>query len=206
MAQEQPSAVITGDLVGSTRKSRTAIEQAMAALAEFADAARHWVGAPLCLTRSRGDGWQVRLARPELALRTALAIRARVKALPSGLDTRAAFALGDTAPPAGADLNRETGPVYVASGRALDHLPDGTHLVYAGTGPLAAATLLAGHLADGWTRAQSAALQYALAPNKPADREIAALLGISQQAVSKNLAAAGFHAIVAALAEIEADP
>jgi hypothetical protein len=64
---------------------------------------------------------------------------------------------------------------------------------------------LADHIAQGWTPAQSRAVDPLLAPDKPTHAEVARQLGISRQAVEKALNGAGFGAIEASLNLVEAD-
>lgn len=74
-------AVLTGgDIIGSTQMAPPAdLERAFDALSACAETQAEWHGEDLHFTRQRGDGWQVRLARPELALRSALAFRAALR-------------------------------------------------------------------------------------------------------------------------------
>ncbi len=207
MEQVNLAAVLTGDLVGSTQKTPDQAERAISALSRTAARVGYWHGASPAFSWSRGDGWQVWLNRPHLALRTALIFRAAVRSLPDKIDTRIAVAIGMVTSPATPDLNAETGTPYITSGRALEQMePHRTLRVVGAGGALAAAAVLADHTASGWTIAQASAMDIALDTNKPVDREIAKTLEISQQAANKRLASAGFHAINQALDLIENDP
>ena len=88
------AAILTGDLVGSTEKPVRALERAMDALAEAARGISAWTGADTRFTRYRGDGWQMHVALPGLALRAALTAFARLRAADAGLATRAAIGIG----------------------------------------------------------------------------------------------------------------
>ena len=199
-----PIAVLTGDLIGSTALARDDVERAFVALSEAAEAIGGWQRTPARFTRSRGDGWQLYLARPELALRAALTLRAALAAAGRTVETRIAMATGPGAPEPPEDLNEATGPAFTASGRALDALAGGATMAHASGGALGAAVRLADHISRGWTEAQGRALLHMLPPDPPTRAEVGDRLGISRQAVDQALAAAGFPAIEAALGLIEA--
>ena len=198
------SAVITGDFVASGTRAPGALDAAMRALGQAADAMATWAGGPLHFTRNRGDGWQVCLAAPRHDLRATLVMRAVLRRDAPGWETRAALARGSVTLGAG-DLNSAAGPAFVASGRALDGLARPALWAHADGGALAAATRLADHLSQGWTRAQARALAPMLVPDPPTHATVAEALGISRQAVSQALDAAGFDAIATALALIETE-
>ena len=75
----QHIAVLTGDLVHSTELGPKGIEAAFGALQRCAEDQENWYGKPLHFTRHRGDGWQVALAKPEYALRSALTVPSPVR-------------------------------------------------------------------------------------------------------------------------------
>ncbi|MEM9344537.1 MAG: MarR family transcriptional regulator [Pseudomonadota bacterium] len=183
-------AVLTGDLIGSTELSADQISTAFTAIEAAAP-----------ISRNRGDGWQLLLTQPATALRTALRIRAALRR--HDLTTRIAIASGVSTAPIPKDLNEATGPVFVASGRALDAMSKGTTLAHAAGGALAATTRLADHISTGWTQPQAAAMHLALSPDAPTRAEIGAALGKSRQAVDQALAAAGYPALSDALRLIE---
>ncbi|MYM55751.1 MarR family transcriptional regulator [Rhodobacteraceae bacterium GS-10] len=200
-------AVLTGDLVGSTSLSPAQVAQAFDALADCAAMQADWHGALLHFTRQRGDGWQVALARPALALRSALAFRAALRSEGSEFDSYISIAEGEVAGKLGSDLNAETTDVFVASGDGLDMLKllsKSERMFYGDGGPLNAATVLADHISQGWTPAQAAAILPFLAPDaEPSYTEVAKALGKSRQAVTKALDAAGYPALQRALHSIE---
>jgi len=198
-------AVLTGDLIGSTTLARGDVERAFSALTEAAKAIGGWQGSPTRFSRSRGDGWQLYLARAELALRAALVLRAALAAAGKPAETRIAIASGPGGAEPPEDLNAATGPAFVASGRALDALSGGATMAHASGGALGAAVRLVDHLSRGWTEAQGRALLHMLPPDPPTRAEVGERLGVSRQAVDQALAAAGFPAIEAALGLIEAE-
>ena len=198
-------AVLTGDLVRSTDLAQKRLDVAMQSLADSAEAASDWHGSSLMFSRNRGDGWQVCLARPSLALRTALYMRAALRTGGKDLSTRISIAIGVGDPGPTGDLNSASGPVFVESGRALDAIQTPMMMSFAGGGALAAAVRLADHVSQGWTTAQARAIYPMLAPVSVARREVAEALGISRQAVDQALEAAAYPALSDALDLIEAD-
>jgi hypothetical protein len=196
-------AVLTGDLIASQRLEPGRLDAALAALANAAADISRWAGcAGARFGRFRGDGWQLALPRPALALRAALSLRAALRAEGKALATRIAIATGPGSPP-GPDINAETGPVYVASGRALDALRPPATMILAERGALGAAMRLADHVSAGWTQAQARAIRLALPPGSRTQAAIAAELGISRQAARQALVGAGLPALADALALIE---
>lgn len=198
------AAVLTGDLVASTSLTSTVLSTALKSLQEMSNGISGWpqIGHGTYFTRSRGDGWQIVLDRPELALRAALYLQSGLISRHDGLQSRIAIATGDVILPQGGDLNAASGPVFTASGRALDALDD-TLLIHAAGGALGAAVRLADHLAQGWTVAQARATHAMLALPRPTHTQVAARAGVTRQAIDKALRSAGFPALDAALALIE---
>lgn len=90
-------AVLTGDLVGSSRLTPASLEGARDAFATAATEIETWraklVGAPADFFR--GDSWQMLLTQPGFALRAALYIRASLKAGDPEWDTRIAIGYGE---------------------------------------------------------------------------------------------------------------
>lgn len=198
-------AVLTGDIVGSTALPLAEQEALMEALAAAAGVMAAWHGRPLLFTRQRGDGWQVMLARPALALRSALAFQSAVRQRGKGLATRISIATGSGDAGPGPDLNSATGPAFVASGRGLDAMAPPEQIRHAAGGALGAAVRLADHIAQGWTAAQARALHPMLDPlTPPRHADIARALGITHQAVTQALERAGHAPLAAALQMIEA--
>ncbi|WP_432449731.1 MarR family transcriptional regulator [Aliiroseovarius marinus] len=201
-------AVLTGDIIGSTQLSPEDLERAFEALSISAEVQADWHGESLHFTRQRGDGWQVRLARPELALRTTLAFRAALRSEGKQFSTFMAVAEGDATPiTPGADLNTAAETVFVESGRLLDWLKDQEkpiQIAHDQGGATGAALILADHISQGWTPAQAAAIRPLLIPDRKLYyTDVADFLGKSRQAVTKALDGAGFHSIWMALIAFE---
>ena len=196
-------AVLTGDLIDSRALPPAALQQSFDVLQATAGDIATWQSAPTLFTRYRGDGWQLILTKPKLALRASFQILAAVQSLGAGHATRIAVAEGEGrfTPP---DLADATGDAFVTSGQGLDKMEHNIRLFHPKGGEKAALFRLAGHIAEGWTVAQSRALALSLAPDRQPHAETAKLLQISRQAVEKSLAAAGFRAIEDALTSYEA--
>ena len=208
MADTRTIAVMTGDLVGSTALGTERISRAFAALEDSATRQEQWHGAPLRFTRHRGDGWQVVLARPEMALRSALTFRAALKAADAGFDCYLAIAQGPAPTHLSDDLNDQSEDVFVRSGQALDAIKSmnsGQRMTNGGSGAQDAAAILADLVSQGWTQAQAAAMNLALDPDGAIFTEIGRELGKSRQAVTKAALSAGFPHIPTALKALESE-
>ncbi|SLN23066.1 hypothetical protein PSA7680_00947 [Pseudoruegeria aquimaris] len=201
-----PIAVLTGDLIRSTDHPPNVVDAAMGVLSEAAQSVAGWQGSPTRFTRARGDGWQMVLMRPALALRASLCLRAALRAADLGLSTRISAGIGDGTLPASGDLAAAAGPAFIASGRGLEAFARRQALGLSGAvQPGAqAAFLLADALARGWTAAQARVLTAALAPEAPTQDELAHALGQTQQNVQKTLRAVHADSLLAALEAFEA--
>ena len=197
-------AVLSGDLIASTTLPPAALRAAHDSLRSAAENIAKWptVASPTCFTINRGDGWQIILAQPAYALRASLYIQAVLMRDNNGLQTKVAIATGTASLPKSGDLNTASGPAFVASGHALDTLKS-AQMVHADGGAIAAATHLAGHIAQGWTQAQCRTLALMLPPDSGPRSDAAYRLGISRQAVDQSLTAATYPPLTAALAMIE---
>lgn len=148
-----------------------------------------WTGAEIGLTRFRGDGWQILMTdEPELALRAALLLMARLRSRNSGLATRIAIGQGPIDFAGTQNLSDARGAAFTHSGRALDALAKGEVLVVAGPpfSPLHSTILnLVGAIVSRWTPEQAEAISFYIHPDRAHTLEtIANRLGISVQAVS----------------------
>lgn len=200
-------AILTGDFVKSRQAGREVLERAFDVLGTGAETLARWHGEPLRPTRFRGDGWQASLARPALALRSALFLQASLRAADLGIAMRLAIGVGPVESLGRADLSDANGAAFHASGQALEAMPRGRRLAL--SAPEAprlsgAVTALLDAIAQGWTAAQGEALMRALAPDAPVQTTIAEELGIRQQSVADRLDAAAFWAVLEALEEVEA--
>lgn len=196
------AAVLTGDLIGSTKVEPAALERAIDLLAETARELTGW--APPSpdprFTRYRGDGWQMVVAEPGLALRAVLMLSASLRAADLGLATRAAIGIGAVESLGTASLADARGVAFEASGRGLDHMARTRRLAIEGEGVTALHRIVVDLLderTERWTRQQAEAMHLALPlrQDEPTLAEIAAQLGISAQAVNYRLSGAGAPAI-----------
>jgi len=113
--------VLTGDLVASSRMTPAELEASIFALdASAADMTRTWGSGGARFTRFRGDGWQCLAPPPARALRTALVLQARLRALGPGRATRISVGIGPGSVPAEGGLSAAFGPAFEVSGRGLD--------------------------------------------------------------------------------------
>lgn len=199
-------AVLTGDIMGSTKVPRAVLEATFGTLEAAAAGAAIWCGGPLRLTRHRGDGWQALIHDPSRALRAALILIAALRA-DGRLPTRIAVGLGAVDVPGERDLSDADGPAFHAAGRALDAMPRGRRLILAADGvpDLAPALVVfCDVVSAGWSVAQAAAMRLGLAPDAPTQARIGEGFGITQQAVADRLDGAYFSGFEAATAAFEA--
>jgi hypothetical protein len=203
-------AVLTGDLIGSTRAEPAALERAIDLLADTARELTGWEppSPDPRFTRFRGDGWQMVVAEPGLALRAVLLLTAALRAADHGLATRAAIGIGRVDSLGTADLSDAHGAAFETSGHALDRMPRTRRLTIDGEGVTTLHRIVVDLLderSSRWSREQAEAMALHLAPDNPTLTDIAPRLGITPQAVNYRLAGAGGTAIRHALRDWEAD-
>lgn len=203
MKKQAKLAVITGDLVSSTALAEKDMSARMATVERAAAELADW-GSPTYFTRQSGDGWQMVIRPPELALRAALFIRSHLMRDGAARVTRMYIAAGN-AELHSENLNDATDPVFVASGRGLKSLPKRALMGHADKGALGATTRLLDHISQNWTPAQAKLMSDALLPQNLSQKEIAKRHDISQQSVQQSLSAAGFPAVEDALRFLEAN-
>ncbi len=174
------AAVLTGDLIGSTKAAPSALEQAMDLLAEAAAEVTDWTQRPsrpdARFTRFRGDGWQMLVAEPGLALRAALVLAARLRAADLDLATRTAIGIGGIDSLGKSSLAEARGSAFEASGRTLDHMGRTHRLAIDGDGITSFHRIildLLDQLATHWTRQQAEATALYLQPDNPTLEQIA---------------------------------
>ncbi len=203
-------AVLTGDIVRSTRLGGDALDAAMTHLRGAAEALAGWPGArPVRFTRFRGDGWQCLAPAPHLALRAALVLRAGLRALDADTDSRVAIGIGAGRLPQGTGLAAASGAAFEVSGRGLDAMPRGRRIAIDWADPPPDAALidalcgLADEISRRWTPPQAEVLTGTLSPGTTPQRALAERHGISQQAIAKRLSAGGDAALHRALGALE---
>jgi hypothetical protein len=178
-------AVLTGDIIGSSKLGPEGLDAAMSLLRRLAEEFEEThpesvVGQPEVF---RGDSWQLVLQRPALALTAAVFIRAGFKA--GDFDTRVGIGLGTVERLNTERISQSVGPAFVRSGQALDQLgkdqtlalPRFDEAAPAGSAHTALGMLEAGvglldALVVRWTQRESVAVY-------------GALRGLSQEAISE---------------------
>ncbi len=169
-SEKKQYAVITGDIVKSSRLSVSHRRWLGAELKRASTAARRVFGkiVPLPLDQFRGDGWQILVTDPGRSLRVGLFLRAWLMAeAPDSfhIDTRLAIGVGSISIMPGRRVSRGDGEAFQRSGRALDRLREPRRLALVWPemiGPAAETlTVLApvlDALVQGWTPVQARAL------------------------------------------------
>lgn len=199
--------VLTGDLVGSSAAGSDDVDDAMQALQDGVTRMAAWpVGMHPRFTRSRGDGWQVRVENPVFGLRAAVFLTAWLRASGSGLAARIAVRQGMVDHRGTESLPDTAGTALAASAQALDQMRKAQRIAISGDGmgPLHrgyGALLTA--LVRRWSQQQAEAMVLALPPDQPTLAEIARHLAISPQAVNYRLASASGTEVRAALRDWE---
>ncbi len=188
-------AVLTGDIVKSSQLPQGGLDRIFANLGDVADRIGAWQGSSVHFTRNRGDGWQMAVA-PAFALRAVFAARAAVRMADKRFDTRVALALGEGTVP-GETLADAAGPVFTASGQALENMPRKRDMVMAGdAGMHAVALRLSEEIIKRWTEAQAEVAVRALAPDTPTQAALAEVLNVTKQTVQGHMDAAGIDALI----------
>lgn len=205
-------AVLTGDVVGSSRLDVSGRRKMNYAIHRAAEGVREVFGeaVPLEVDIYRGDGWQLMLSTPSGSLRAGLLYRTtfRVFMEMDGIDTRVAIGLGsvDLLP----DLNVSSGdgPAFRASGASLEDMPRGRRMRFAWPDidkrglaeALDVIVQLVDELAIHWTGKQAKAVAGAL--KGWTQNRVARQWGerqITQQAVAQHLDRASWSAVERAL-------
>lgn len=213
MAVPSLYAVLTGDLIRSTTLSADTLADARGVAADAAAYSQKALALhPLAaLEFFRGDAWQLLLGDPTHALRTALVIRAQLRAA-ADVDTRISIGLGTVDNIDHQRISLSTGEAFLLSGRKLDRmttyfdltgdLPDRFALVR----PWFTLTLqLCGGLARSWTRRQAEVVAHALLMTDATHEAIGQALTppIRKQSVTDILEAANWRLLSEALTVFE---
>lgn len=183
-------AVLTGDLILSTRSTPAQVDDTMAliekAAQRFSDKAR--------FHRYRGDGWQVYVGPAGQGLGAMVYLAAQLCA-DEGLSSRMALGIGDAHGFDQGSLGTAGGMAFVRSGRALDAMADGQWLALAGEGVDPLHHALMAYIdaqVRGWSPQQAEAVAWSLTPDLDLPQQaLAATIGISRQAFAARLNAAG---------------
>lgn len=201
-------AVLTGDIVKSTKLTARELSDTRERVLAAIDEASRWadgliIGKPEFF---RGDSWQVLVGDPRYFLRIAIFVRAYLRRSNKEWDTRIAIGLGTVDQVEPDRISLSSGSAFVGSGRQLDamsgslgfavgHMFEDTKNL-GWIGPLAA---LCSASVNHWSERQATMMCHMLPLASPTQTDLAAELEISKQAVSKALQTADFDALMAAL-------
>jgi len=207
-------AVLTGDLVKSSRLSAPELKQAMQTLR---DAAKRFQAAfPDSILGEldvySGDGWQMLMPDWRRSLRAAVFLRATIKGEKNlKLDSRVAIAWGkvDQSSINPSRISESTGEAFTESGRALAGMDSGAHMSLhakanmgiADTGILSASVALLDNIVHRWKPAQARAVSLSLLGHT--QEQVAANLGVSQPTVHQAIQGCGWHGISDLLTTVE---
>lgn len=209
-----PIAVLTGDLIGSTRLSRSELLDAHSTLSKAVEQmGESWPSfGPVTFSTFRGDSWQLVTRDTTSALRAALYIRARLKSLADIVtDTRVAIGIATTPLYSTEEQTVSTGEAFILSGHALDAMkketlsiaiPDGQSQ---GARWLEAMVYACGELTSGWTKRQADINAVALLQKSLTQAELANALSppVKQQTIADSFAGSRWHIVDSALAAFE---
>ena len=200
------AAVLTGDLIGSTKLGAARVDVAMDILATAAGTIGAWAGTDCAFTRFRGDGWQICLSDPKWVLRATLLMVASLRGSGVGLATRVAIGIGTVDRISSTNLADAAGQAFVLSGQGLDRMARTKRLAIAGEPDeiwAKAVIDMAEWISTGWTREQAQAVIPALGLMPWAREQEARAMGITRQAFEARLKGSGIDAMTAALAAFE---
>jgi hypothetical protein len=213
MTQFKYYAVLTGDVIKSSRLPPAQLESVRSSLISAVDTARGWKrglvrGKPEFF---RGDAWQLLLTDTAMALRVGVFLRASL--LSRGLaDSRVAIGLGEVEEISHERVSLSTGQAFVLSGKALDRMTLYSNMtieVPKSVGPLSGWLSVASHLCDSlvgqWTTRQAELVRAAVNPKEPDSGKIGQSLkpAVSKQAVAKGLSGANWYVIREAIRVFE---
>lgn len=206
-------AVLTGDLIDSTRLDTPSREEARKLVLSSVNDLNDWLpknkvvyGDPEIF---RGDQWQALLAQPKFALRAVLFVRAKLIAM--GFDTRISVGIGSVDHISKSSISMSDGDAFLRSGHGLDDM--NTDSEFAISLPTRMETNerwvkivveLAGAIVSDWSELQAEAVRFAIDPKKNySQKQIAENLDVSAQAVSDRLKVAKWKALKEAILGFE---
>lgn len=206
-------AVLTGDLVGSTKANPARVAAIFERLAEADGKISAWPGEESRprLERFRGDGWQALIARPAHALRAALLFAAAARSAGKDCATRVAVGVGPVTMLDPNSLGASDGAAFRLSGKLLERFP--RHGLIAadmsGQGaasPWARSTFaFAGLIAADWTPKQAEVMRALLDLDPPTQAELADRASVTKQTVQGHFESANGPAILEIADRLEAD-
>jgi len=214
MAEPKTWAVLTGDVVGSSKLGSKTLQTVMRRLRDGAEQfGEVFEGAVYGkLDVFRGDSWQILIEDRRFSLRAAVFIRACIKGMEEvKADSRVAVAWGaiDSASLNQERVSESTGEAFTASGHALAEMkaPErlairpGIVLPPANGRLLTAAVALLDQIVTRWKPGQAQAVEQALL--RRTQVEISRRLEVSQPTVNQAMRTAGWKAIELLVTETE---
>lgn len=204
-------AVLTGDLVGSTKLPPDQIRRVREEIEAGAEAIAGWrpgllAGGPEFF---RGDAWQLALSDPRFFLRASVYLRARLLAMQPQADTRIAIGLGSVSR-LEPEVSHSIGPAFTLSGRTLDRMKGRRAF---GAGAVASSDdavlwltpllSLASALVSRWKPEQARIAAVALEPGDLTQAEIGERVQRTQQLVSKAFVATGLRSVLETIEFLE---
>jgi hypothetical protein len=183
--QGRAVAVLTGDIVESSKLSSMIRAQLPEAILGVAERISHYFPAylPYALDIFRGDSWQWLVIVPEKSLKMALFMRALLRNAiqEAEVDTRIAIGIGEVQAIPDGDLARADGEAFQRSGELLDRFGRGdrmgVNLAKMGEATISEALVVVVKLIDLQVRQWTA---------KQAHAACAAILGLTQQDSAKH--------------------
>jgi hypothetical protein len=191
-------AVLTGDIIGSTRADPRDVDRAMQTIDATSHLLSKAIGGDTRFTRFRGDGWQIHLRLSNHCLHACILIIAALRASGAGLASRISVGLGEVTFPGSTGLSDASGSAFTTSGQQLDQMQRGEVLAIQGPGITMLHQAIFGLVDERtsrWSGEQAEAVALALHPDRPNQSQIADRLGITRQAVQARLAGAGYLAL-----------
>jgi len=156
----------------------------------------------------RGDSFQVAFSAPKRAVKAALYIRSRLRALSNKertIDVRLAIGFGDIERLNIDNVEESDGEAFHLSGRGLDSMKSYQRLTFISKGKNESAIRAIGSLLDvltnHWTERQSEAMSFWL--TEKSQSSVAEKMNLKQPTIHKHLALAGAYAIEDTLDAVE---
>ena len=177
-------AVLTGDIVKSTRLTRNEREALFTGLKAGATAVEAIQG-----------------VAPRFALRACLMMRAYIRQENKAFETRISVGVGEVEPLSSEGLGASDGPAFQASGRGLKALKGAQYFTI--NTPDQPIYILADEISKGWTQAQARVLCKSLTRPHPTQDSLASYLGVSRVTVRGHQIAAGEPALLEVLDILE---
>ncbi|OJU13008.1 MAG: hypothetical protein BGN86_07410 [Caulobacterales bacterium 68-7] len=203
-------AVLSGDVVGSTKLPFDTFEAARATVSRAVAPTQRWSKAKVFGPDFyRGDAWQLVVGDPNLGVRTAVWLKAFLIASRLEVDTRIAIGVGDVDMIDPKAITRSTGEAFVRSGRALDDMGQRRGIIFALGDDQSALHWLPSQVSacdfivSRWQPSQAEVALKFLEPQAGSQKDIAKSVGRHPQAVSRVANDGGVLVLLDLLASIE---